>query len=528
MNEQILQKQDEFEIDIKRLFDALLAKAWLIAIVSVVCAILTFAGTKLLITPLYESSAMFYVNNNNFSVGDTSLSISSSDITASKSLVDSYIVILNSRACLTDVIDYAGVSYTYSELKEMLSASAVNDTEIFQVVVTSPDPKEAETIANAVAQILPKRISSIIEGTSAKIVDYAIVASKPSSPSVIKNTILGLLIGLVATAGIIVLYEIFDVTIRNEEDVTQTSTYPILAAVPDMMAPTKGGYYYNGEGKKSNIGKSKRGVQGQKVLVGGKIGFGAQEAYKLLRTKLQFSFADDSDCHVIGVSSALTGEGKSLSAANLAFSLSQLGKKVLLVDCDLRRPSQANKLPIKSTPGLSNYLTRQVGIGEIVQSCEMDDISFSVISAGRIPPNPIELLSSERMAKTISAVRKLYDYVILDLPPVEEVSDALAVAKLVDGILLVVRQNYCNRIVMANSLHQFEFVGAKILGVVLNCTTEGDGAYGRKYYKKYYKNYRTYEDSYETAARMAEMNHRAGSSSTAVSVKQVERTDEED
>ena len=231
---------------------------------------------------------------------------------------------------------------------------------------------------------------------------------------------------------------------------------------------------------------------------------------------------------MIGVSSALTGEGKSLSAANLAFSLSQLGKKVLLVDCDLRRPSQANKLPIQSTPGLSNYLTRQVAIGEIVQTCEMDGITFSVISAGRIPPNPIELLSSERMAKTVSAVRKLYDYVILDLPPVEEVSDALAVANLVDGILLVVRQNYCNRIVMSNSLRQFEFVGAKILGVVLNCAADSDGAYGRKYYKKYYKSQSSYQESYETAARMAQMNNRSAGGVIPSSKKEGRRVDDEE
>ena len=256
MNEQMIQKQDEFEIDLKRLFDALLAKAWLIAVVAVVSAILTFVGTKLLITPLYESSAMFYVNNNNISVGNTSVSISSSDITASKSLVDSYIVILNSRSCLNDVIDYAGVSYSYNDLKDMLSASAVNDTEIFKVVVTSPDPKEAEVIANAIAEILPKRISSIVEGTSAKIVDYAIVASEPSSPSVLKNTMLGFVIGFMAIAVFIILREIFDITIRNEEDVTQTVNYPILAAVPDMMATTKGGYYYRGEEQKGAVGKA--------------------------------------------------------------------------------------------------------------------------------------------------------------------------------------------------------------------------------------------------------------------------------
>lgn len=506
MNEQMMRKNDEFEIDLKRLLDVLINKAWLIAIVSVVTAILAFAGTKLLITPLYESSAMFYVNNNKLSVGDTSVSISSSDITASKSLVDSYIVILKSRACLNDVIDYAGVNYSYSELMDMVSAEAVNDTEIFRVVITSPDAQEAEVIANAIAHILPKRISSIIEGTSAKIVDYAIQATRPSSPNVIKNTILGFMIGLMLTAGVIVLREIFDITIRSEEDVAQLGSYPILSAVPDMTAPSRGGYYRSAA-KKETEGKRRRTAQDKQILVGAGISFGAQESYKLLRTKLQFSFADDSDSHVIGVSSALTGEGKSLSACNLAYSLAQLNKKVLLVDCDMRRPSVATKLSLQSAPGLSNYLIRQVSMEKILQTKDMGDkVVFQSISAGRIPPNPIELLSSERMAKAVDTWRMLYDYVILDLPPVEEVSDALVVSKLVDGVLIVVRQNHCNRIVLENALRQFEFVGAKILGVVLNCVVASGSSYGRKYYKyhKYYRN--SYEDSYEEAARMARMN----------------------
>ena len=169
MNEQMIQKQDEFEIDLKRLFDALLAKAWLIAVVAVVSAILTFAGTKLLITPLYESSAMFYVNNNNISVGNTSVSISSSDITASKSLVDSYIVILNSRSCLNDVIDYAGVSYSYNDLKDMLSASAVNDTEIFNKPAGFTGSRKHSdpfkfivfcTVVSAVFNVIPNAVKS--------------------------------------------------------------------------------------------------------------------------------------------------------------------------------------------------------------------------------------------------------------------------------------------------------------------------------------------------------------------------------
>lgn len=502
MNENRVEKK-EYEVDMRRLMGAVLHRSWLIVLVSILCAVAIFCVTMFCITPLYQSSAMFYVNNSNVSIGEASLSISSADITAAKSLVDSYIVILNTRATLNDVIDYSGVSRTYEELKNMISASSVNATEIFQVVVTSPDPKEAEQLANAIAYILPKRIASIIEGTSAQIVDSAVIASKPSSPSYVQNTLVGFILGFALSMAFVVLREIFDVTIRSEEDVTQSCNHPILSSVPDMNAASKGSYYYyssSGEKKKSKKATTDFAKSG--IMVGDNISFSASEAYKLLRTKLQFSFTDASSCRVIGISSSMAGEGKSTSAVNLAYTLAQLDNRVLLIECDLRRPSISTKLPVGRMTGLTNFLTRQVPIDEIIQHCTIDEsVTFHVITSGRVPPNPVELLSSERMEKIMNLFRRNYDYVILDLPPVGEVSDALVAAKLADGMLLVVRQNYCNRIVLEDTVQQFEFIGARILGMVITCATDGSGGYGRKYYKKYYsKKYQRY-GRYAAAAK---------------------------
>ena len=493
---------DEIEIDLQRLISALVKKGWLIGITAVLGAMLALVTTVLFITPKYESSAMFYVNNNSLSLGETSLSITSSDISASKSLVNSYIVILNTRESINDVIDYAGVKRTYGEVKGMISASAVSSTEIFRVTVTSTDPQEAEQIADAIAYVLPKRISSIIEGTSAKVVDAAVLPTRSSSPNYTKNTMIGFVVGLALMAAIVVIRELMDITIRKEEDITQTCTHPVLASVPDMEVDTKGGYYY-GYGKTKSGQKTKSGTN---ELVGGGISFAAAESYKLLRTKLQFSFADEKACHIIGVSSALTGEGKSLTAINLAYSTCQLGKRVLLIDCDLRRPSLADKLPISKTPGLSDFLSGQIGAENLIQRCSLksDALSFHAIAPGHMSPNPLELLTSPRMEKMLQKLRENYDYINLDLPPVGEVSDALAAAKFTDGMLLVVRQNYCDRIALNGAARQFAFVDAKILGVVFNCINEEGKLYSNKYYKRYYKRYyRAYDRSYRAAARKA-------------------------
>ena len=498
MKEQEKSKVTVKEIHLKQMMGALLHKSWLIILVGLLCAVLALVGSIYLITPQYESSTTFYVNNSTISLSNVG-SISAGDLSAAQDLVNSYIVILESREALLDIIDYASVNRTYGELRSMISAASVNGTEIFEVVVRSPDPVEAQRIANAIKQLLPNRIKTIIDGTSAKVVDSPVVATSPSSPSYFLNTIIGLLVGLMGCTVVIVLTEFFDVTIRSEEDVQTVCPHPVLAAVPDMTVQSKGAYYYSNSGRKRPAAHS---GDKETEFVGSGISFAASEAYKLLRTKLQFSFADGQDCHIIGVSSAMAGEGKSLSSSNLACALSQLDKRVLLIDCDMRRPSLNTKLNIKKVPGLSNFLTRQVQLEDVVQGYASGECRFSVIAAGRNPPNPIELLSSEGMKQALDRFRQDFDYIILDLPPVGEVSDALVAATLVDGILLVVRQNYCNSHSLRSSVEQFDFVGCRVLGVVLNCAAENNRRYTYRY-KGYRSRRNGYESSYLHASKKA-------------------------
>lgn len=493
MNENKAVRDEELEINLQRIFNTIWNRLWAVILVGILGAIIALGVTHFFITPMYQASAMFYVNNSSLSVGDASFSISSSDITASKSLVDSYIVILNTRETINDVAEYAGVKYSYREILDMLTAESVQETEIFRVTVTGPSAEEAEAIADAIAYILPNRITDIIEGTSAKIVDSAVLPSTPSSPSYPKNVAIGCMLGILLAIAVIVLRDVFDITIREEDDISRGCKYPVLAAVPNMTMESRGGYYYTAYGGKQSKKTPKLRSTGKDdvVFVGKKISFIASEAYKLLRTKLQFSFADERNCRVIGISSALAGEGKSLTSVNLAYTLSQLDKRVLLVDCDMRKPSLNAKLPIKKIPGLSGVLSGQVEWRDLLQPCgiEGEEESFAVIAAGRNPPNPVELLSSAKMAKVLSQMREVFDYIILDLPPVTEVSDAMAVAKETDGMLLVVRQDYCDHVALSGAVREFEFVNAKILGVVYNCTADQIGGYGKKYYKRYYRRY---------------------------------------
>ncbi len=223
-------KQDDF-IDIMQMLNALWKKLWVIVLSTVVCGVLVLLFTFFFVTPLYQSSAMLYVNNSSLDVGSTKIDLS--DLNASKGLVDTYAVILNSRGTLEQVIEITGVDYSYETLKGMISTQTVNDTEVFQVTVTSSDPNEAELIANTIVNVLPKRIDSIMEGSTVKIVDYAIVPQSRVSPNYQSNTLKGALIGALICCVLIVIKELLDTTIHDEDYLLkQYPNIPLLSVVP--------------------------------------------------------------------------------------------------------------------------------------------------------------------------------------------------------------------------------------------------------------------------------------------------------
>lgn len=232
-------------IDLREIFGVLLKKLWIIILSAIVAAGAFFSYTYFIIKPTYQSSVLMYVNNSNVNIGSASFSISSSDLTAAQKLVETYVVILESRKVLNEVIKEAGVPYTYEEMKDMVTASAVNNTEVFRVTVTSTSPQEAENIANKIASILPTKIADIVNGSEVRIVDYGIVPDKKSAPSYTKNTAIGALAGAFVAAFIIVVIHLFDEVIRSEDYLTSTyPDIPLLAVVPDMNSSSSNKYGY--------------------------------------------------------------------------------------------------------------------------------------------------------------------------------------------------------------------------------------------------------------------------------------------
>lgn len=217
----------------------------------------------------------------------------------------------------------------------------------------------------------------------------------------------------------------------------------------------------------------------------GRLPFAVVEAYKTVRTNLQFAFTNSKKKQIV-ISSSMMGEGKSTTAINIAIAFSQLGCRVLIIDADMRKPSVHKKLKIQNTDGLSSVL---VNLCPLEKAVEQINANLDVLTSGPLPPNPSELLGSENMTALLEEVGNKYDYVFIDTPPINLVSDALVLAPNTDGVVLVVRDRETTHEDIKKSLSGIEFTNAHLLGIILNGAVEiQNKKYRRKYYKRY--NYR--------------------------------------
>ena len=204
--------------------------------------------------------------------------------------------------------------------------------------------------------------------------------------------------------------------------------------------------------------------------------------------EIHYKDAEDTSCHLVGITSAQPSDGKSTVAINLAYSMAELGKKVLLIDADMRRPTIHSKANVERTPGLSDLMEGDNAISAALKkySSSKDNISFDILPGGKTPENPSELLNSNRMASLLKALASAYQYIIIDLPPIGAVVDAVAISRDIEGMLVVIRENNCPRSQLAECMRQLEYANVNVLGFVVNGALEGSG-------KKYqYNNYSYY------------------------------------
>ncbi len=345
-------------------------------------------------------------------------------------------------------------------------------------------------------------VTARLQGTrdsNVQIVDRALVPRGAYRPSLRRNLSLGLVLGLGLGLGVAFFLEYLDRTIKTADDVDRILGLPLLAVIPDVSSGSDGYGYarpHYGRGGSHGAGPPRRvyaeGVASQ-LPQGAKIELLPQtmprlavsEAYRSLRTALLLSTANGLKSVV--VSSAIPGEGKTAISTNLAVVLSQLGKHVLLVDADLRKPRLHEVFGVPNRVGLVNYLTGSAQESDVVVATQIPNLSFT--PSGPMPPNASELLSSERMLEFVAKAYQRFDYVVLDSPPALPVTDATVLAAMADGLVLCVGAGMVLREDARACRQRFQLAEIRVLGVALNFYRERRGRYGKRYhsYEAYVK-----------------------------------------
>lgn len=428
---------------------------WLLLLGVAVGGGASFAASKAM-TPIYRTSATLLVNQS-----QTPGVIAYDDILASERLTNTYRQLVTRRPVLEDVISRVGEPESTGVLRGMVSVSVVRDTQLLRLSVESADPAQAAVLANATAQafIDQNEGTDLTRSGSVSVVEWATVPGGPVKPRVALNVVLGLLAGLVVAGGLILLLEYLDDTVKSEEDVERAAGLATLGVV-------------------MRFGRrwSRQPVSG----------YGSRsapaEAYRAIRTSVQFATMDRPG-QVLLVTSPNARDGKSTTAANLAVSMASAGRRVVLVDADLRRPSLHRTFNLDNRVGLTTALLSGDGARSCIQASGFDNLSL--LTSGPLPPNPSELLSSGRMRDLLEALRRGGDVVIIDSPPALMLSDATLLADVADGTILVAQVGRTRSAALRHAVDGLSRATDGLLGVVLNKA----GRRGALSHYHYYQDY---------------------------------------
>jgi len=390
-------------------------------------------------TPIYRASTTLLINQT-----QTPGVIAYNDILTSERLTKTYSELVTKRPVLEEVISLVGQPKDAETLRDMVSVSVIRDTQLLRLSVESDDPALSTILANATAQafIAENDMKDLSRPGGVSVVELATEPTSPVKPQVGLSVVLGLIAGLVVAAGLVLLMDYLDDTVKSEQDVERVAGLTTLGLVARFGR------------RRSRQPVSAYGSRSP-----------AAEAYRAIRTSVQFATMDRLG-QVLLVTSPNAGDGKSTTAANLAVTMASAGKRVVLVDGDLRRPSLHQIFNLENRVGLTSALLSGNGARSCIQPSGFD--SLSVLTSGPLPPNPSELLSSSRMRDLMEAMRRETDAVIMDSPPALVVTDATLLAALADGTVLVAEAGRTRSAALRQAVDGLSRATDRLLGVVLN------------------------------------------------------------
>jgi capsular exopolysaccharide synthesis family protein len=433
-----------------------LRKGWVFIVGLTLLGLAIGAGYSIVKTPEYEATAKVFVS--------VQTSGSVSDLTQgagfARNQVQSYVDVVTTPVVLQPVVSSLNLDISVEQLARKVTATSPLDTVIVMISVSDGSPLRAAEVANAIASSFESTVADLVpenvDGvTPVKItlLQQALIPSAPSSPNVPLNLIVGGIIGLAIGIGIAVLRGVLDTRIRNEHDVEQITDAPIIGGVAfDSRTPEN------------------------PLVVKDDPRSPRAESFRTLRTNLQFLSLGDAPRTFV-VTSSIPGEGKSTTASNLAIVIALSGLKVIIVDADLRKPKLAEYLGLEGAAGLTDVLVGRAQPNDVIQ--RWGETNLYVLPAGKIPPNPSELLGSKAMTTLIQSLEGAFDVVLFDAPPLLPVTDAAVLAKSTTGAILVVASGRAHKGQLKGAIATLSNVEARTAGIVMTMLpTSGPDSYG--------------------------------------------------
>lgn len=422
-----------------------LRKHWVSVVSLILIGIAAAAGASLLMRPVYTASTSIFLTVRS---GDSAGELNQGSSYA-ENQVRSYAQVVSAPVVLQPVIDELGLVLTAEELAKQVTATVPINTAIVNIDVTGHDAAQTADMANAIARqltVVAGELSPQTQGgaktVKATIISPASVPLEWTSPSVARNLAMGALLGVMLGVGQALLRSRLDARIIGEVDVAAVTDRSIVGAIAFDLD-----------------------TQNHPLIFESAPHAVRAEAYRRLRTNLQFLQLSGHKSSIV-VTSSVAGEGKTVTSLNLATALADAGQSVLLIDSDLRRPSVAEYLNLDGSVGLTDVIIGRAALSDVVQPVGRGNLH--VLPAGRIPPNPAELLGSQPMEILLSEATDRYDMVILDSPPLLPVTDSALLSRFCGGVLVVVGSGLVTRPELSTALSSLEAVDASILGLVLN------------------------------------------------------------
>ncbi|MBO5561461.1 MAG: polysaccharide biosynthesis tyrosine autokinase [Firmicutes bacterium] len=478
----------EIEIDLLELAGVLLSRISVIITFSLLFGLLALCIASFYLPEKYSSYTTMYVKNVN-EEARMEQSVTLNELNASKSLLSTYIAVLQSDAVMDQIGERLLKLYTVNEIsavfpvdesgsvntnaiKSSLSMASVEDTEVLKISAKTTSPEVSADVCRIIAEIAPDFLIRVVGAGSVEVIDPAKVNYRRVEPNIKKMTVLGCLLGLIASAGVIILLYLLDNSVKSTDELKKRFDKAIIGEV----------YNFSQEkGEKQKKTKDGHRVISPESLINDKTVFTVSESYKTMRTNTMFALSP-FDKKIISVTSANAAEGKSTTTANLAISFSQTESKVLLIDADLRKPTQHKLFEVNNKTGLSTVLGKMNTVENSIIKGVRENLDL--MPAGPIPPNPSELLASQQFENMINELAQQYDYVIIDTPPVNVVSDVLVMSKAITGVLFVTMHGETTYDSIESGLQKLEMAEVNVLGFILNNIT---AAHTGKYYSYKYK-----------------------------------------